>query len=219
MRQTIARRLTENTSVPTFTVTVAVDMTDLLKLRAELKAIGSGISVTDFVHAATVQALGEFPVLNASTDGTTVWKHEHVHLGIAVSVPAGLLVPVVRDADLLSVRGLHDRSVEVVEAARVGKLAPEALSGSTFSVSNMGMFGVEQFTAIINPGESGILAVSSTLPEVRPYAGGMAIRQVMRITLTADHRLVDGEVGARFVNGVKRRLEDADAFRGQVPTG
>jgi pyruvate dehydrogenase E2 component (dihydrolipoamide acetyltransferase) len=81
------------------------------------------------------------------------------------------------------------------------------------------MFGVEQFTAIINPGESGILAVSSTLPEVRPHAGGMAIRQVMRITLTADHRLVDGEVGARFVNGVKRRLEDADAFRGQVPTG
>jgi pyruvate dehydrogenase E2 component (dihydrolipoamide acetyltransferase) len=219
MRQTIARRLTENTSVPTFSVTVAVDMTDLLKLRADLKAIGSGISVTDFVHAATVQALGEFPVLNASTDGTTVWKHEHVHLGVAVSVPAGLLVPVVRDADLLSVRGLHDRTVEVVEAARVGKLPPEALAGSTFSVSNMGMFGVEQFTAIINPGESGILAVSSTLPEVRPYAGGMAIRQVMRITLTADHRLVDGEVGARFVNGVKRRLEDADAFRGQVPTG
>jgi pyruvate dehydrogenase E2 component (dihydrolipoamide acetyltransferase) len=219
MRQTIARRLTENTSVPTFTVTVAVDMTDLLKLRADIKALGSDISVTDFVHSATVQALGEFPILNASTDGTTVWKHEHVHLGVAVSVPAGLLVPVVRDADMLSVRGLHDRTAEVVEAARAGKLPPEALAGSTFSVSNMGMFGVEQFTAIINPGESGILAVSSITPEVRPFAGGMAIRQVMRITLTADHRLVDGEVGARFVNGVKRRLEAADAYRGQVPTG
>jgi pyruvate dehydrogenase E2 component (dihydrolipoamide acetyltransferase) len=219
MRQTIARRLTENTSVPTFTVTVAVDMTELLRLRADLKAIGSGITVTDFVHAATVQALGEFPVLNASTDGVTVWKHEHVHLGVAVSVPAGLLVPVVREADLLSVRGLHDRTVEVVEAARSGKLSPESLSGSTFSVSNMGMFGVEQFTAIINPGEAGILAVSSITPEVRPYADGFAVRQMMRITLTADHRLVDGELGARFVNGVKRRLEDADAFRGQVPTG
>jgi pyruvate dehydrogenase E2 component (dihydrolipoamide acetyltransferase) len=219
MRQTIARRLTENTSVPTFTVTVAVDMTELLRLRADLKAIGSGITVTDFVHAATVQALGEFPVLNASTDGVTVWKHEHVHLGVAVSVPAGLLVPVVREADLLSVRGLHDRTLEVVEAARSGKLGPEALSGSTFSVSNMGMFGVEQFTAIINPGEAGILAVSSITPEVRPYADGLAVRQMMRITLTADHRLVDGELGARFVNGVKRRLEDADAFRSQVPTG
>jgi pyruvate dehydrogenase E2 component (dihydrolipoamide acetyltransferase) len=219
MRQTIARRLTEGTSVPTFTVTVAVDMTDLLKLRADLKSRGSDISVTDFIHAATVQALGEFPILNASTDGVTVWKHEHVHLGVAVSVPAGLLVPVVREADMLSVRALHDRTAEVVGAARTGKLSPDALSGSTFSVSNMGMFGVEQFTAIINPGESGILAVSSVTPEPRVYGDGIAVRQVMRITLTADHRLVDGEVGARFVNAVKRRLEDADSFRNQVPTG
>jgi pyruvate dehydrogenase E2 component (dihydrolipoamide acetyltransferase) len=217
MRQTIARRLTEGTSVPTFTVTVAVDMTDLLRLRADLKTRGSDISVTDFIHAATVQALGEFPVLNASTDGVTVWKHEHVHLGVAVSVPAGLLVPVVREADMLSVRALHDRTAEVVGMARTGKLSPDALSGSTFSVSNMGMFGVEQFTAIINPGESGILAVSSVTPEPRVFGDGIAVRQMMRITLTADHRLVDGEVGARFVNAVKRRLENAEAFRNQVP--
>jgi pyruvate dehydrogenase E2 component (dihydrolipoamide acetyltransferase) len=219
MRQTIARRLTEGTSVPTFTVTVAVDMTDLLKLRADLKSRGSDISVSDFIHAATVQALGEFPILNASTDGVTVWKHEHVHLGVAVSVPAGLLVPVVREADMLSVRALHDRTAEVVGAARTGKLSPDALSGSTFSVSNMGMFGVEQFTAIINPGESGILAVSSVTPEPRVFGGGIAVRQMMRITLTADHRLVDGEVGARFVNAVKRRLENVEAFRNQVPAG
>ena len=161
MRQTIARRLTENTSVPTFTVTVAVDMTDLLAYRAQLKDAGSRISVTDFIHVAVVQALGEFPLLNASTDGMSVWRHDRVHLGVAVSVPTGLLVPVVRDADMLSVKGLHDRTAEVVTAARDGKLTPDALSGSTFSVSNMGMFGVEQFTAIINPGESGILAVSS----------------------------------------------------------
>ncbi len=219
MRQVIARRLTQNSSVPTFTVTVAVDMTDLLAYRAQLKAAGSGISVTDFIHVAVVQALGEFPMLNAATDGMRVWKHERVHLGVAVSVPAGLLIPVVRDADMLSVKGLHDKTVQVVTAARDGKLTPDALSGSTFSVSNMGMFGVEQFTAIINPGESGILAVSSVQPEVRPYADGMAIRQVMRITLTADHRLVDGEMGAYFVNAVKRRLEDADGFRDQVPLG
>jgi pyruvate dehydrogenase E2 component (dihydrolipoamide acetyltransferase) len=219
MRQTIARRLTENSAVPTFTVTVAVDMTDLLAHRAQLKAAGSGISVTDFIHASVVQALGEFPLLNATTDGVTLWKHEHVHLGVAVSVPAGLLIPVIREADLLSIKGLHDRTVEVVTAAREGKLTPDTLSGSTFSVSNMGMFGVEQFTAIINPGESGILAVSSTTPEVRPHGGGMAIRQMMRITLTADHRLVDGEMGARFVNAVKRRLEDIDALRDQAPPG
>ena len=219
MRQTIARRLSENTSVPTFTVTVAVDMTGLLGLRAGLKAAGSDISVTDFIHAAIVQALGEFPLLNAATDGTTVWRHDHVQLGVAVSVPTGLLVPVVRDADLLSVRGLHDRAQEVVEAARGGRSSPDELTGSTFSVSNMGMFGVEQFTAIINPGESGILAVSSVTPEPRVLGDGIAVRQMMRITLTADHRLIDGEIGARFVNAVQRRLEDVDSFRDQVGAG
>ena len=219
MRQTIARRLTENASVPTFTVTQAVDMTDLFAYRAQLKVAGSKISVTDFVHVAVVQALGEFPMLNASTDGVKVWKHEHVHLGVAVSVPDGLLVPVVREADMLSVKGLHDKTAETVVAARDGSLALDLLTGSTFSVSNMGMFGVEQFTAIINPGEAGILAVSSVVEEVRPYAGGMAIRKMMRITLTADHRIVDGAMGAEFVNAVKRRLEDADGFRNQVPVG
>ncbi len=219
MRQTIARRLTENTSVPTFTVTVAVDMTDLLALRAQIKAKHSPVTITDFIHAATVQALGEFPLLNASTDGTTVWTHEHVHLGVAVSVDAGLLIPVVRDADMLSLKALQEKTAETVVAARTGKLSPDALSGSTFSVSNMGMFGVEQFTAIINPGESGILAIGSVAPEVRVFGGGMAVRQMLRITLTADHRLVDGEMGALFVNAVKRRLEDAEGFRNQVPLG
>jgi pyruvate dehydrogenase E2 component (dihydrolipoamide acetyltransferase) len=217
MRQTIARRLTENSSVPTFTVTVAVDMTDLLALRAQLKAKHSPVTITDFIHAATVQALGELPMLNASTDGTNVWKHEHVHLGVAVSVPDGLLIPVIRDADMLSVKALQEQTAETVATVRTGKIAPDALIGSTFSVSNMGMFGVEQFTAIINPGESGILAISSVQPEVRAFGGGMAIRQMMRITLTADHRLVDGEMGANFVNAVKRRLEDAEGFRNQVP--
>jgi len=110
MRQTIARRLTENTSVPTFTVTVAVDMTELLALRAELKTKRSPVTVTDFIHAATVQALGEFPMVNAATDGTSVWQHEHVHLGVAVSVPAGLLIPVVREADMLSVKALQEKT-------------------------------------------------------------------------------------------------------------
>jgi pyruvate dehydrogenase E2 component (dihydrolipoamide acetyltransferase) len=219
MRQTIARRLTENSSVPTFTVTVAVDMTDLLALRAEIKAKHSPVSVTDFIHAATVQALGEFPMLNSSTDGKRVWKHDRVHLGVAVSVPDGLLIPVIRDADMLSIKALQEQTAEVVAAVRTGKPPLELLSGSTFSVSNMGMFGVEQFTAIINPGESGILAVSSATPEVRVYGGGMAVRQMMRITLTADHRLVDGEMGARFVGAIKRRLEDADGFRNQVAIG
>ena len=148
-----------------------------------------------------------------------LWKRDDVHLGIAVSIPDGLLVPVIRDAGSLSIKGLHDRTAAIVEGARAGTLMPDELSGSTFTVSNMGMYGVEQFSAIINPGESGILAVSSVKAEAVVFGEGIAIRQMMRLTLSADHRLVDGELGARFLNAVRSRLEDADAFRAQVSAG
>jgi pyruvate dehydrogenase E2 component (dihydrolipoamide acetyltransferase) len=214
LRQIIAARLTESvTTIPQFSVTVAIDMTALVALRADLRRAGSPVTLTDFVHAATAQTLVEFPMVNSRTDGRQLWTRERVHLGIAVSVPGGLVVPVIRDADRRSLSELHDRAVALVEGARVGKLGPDDLSGSTFTVSNMGMFGVEQFTAIVNPGESGILAVSSVKPEAVAIGEGLAVRQVMRLTLTADHRLVDGELGARFVNALRRRLEDAGAFR------
>jgi pyruvate dehydrogenase E2 component (dihydrolipoamide acetyltransferase) len=214
LRQVIARRLTESvTTIPHFSVTVAVDMTALVALRAELRGQGSPITLTDFVHAATVQSLVEFPFVNSRTDGRSVWMRESVHLGIAVSVPGGLLVPVVRDAQTLGIGGLRDRSVALIEGARAGRLGPDELSGSTFTVSNMGMFGVEQFTAIINPGESGILAVSSIAPQAAVIGDGLAVRQVMRLTLSADHRLVDGEMGARFLNALRRRLQDVEEQR------
>jgi pyruvate dehydrogenase E2 component (dihydrolipoamide acetyltransferase) len=217
LRQVIARRLTESvTTIPHFSVTVAVDMTGLVALRAELRSQGSPITLTDFVHAATAQSLVEFPLVNARTDGQSVWLRESVHLGIAVSVPGGLLVPVVRDAQALDIGALHDRSAALIEGARAGKLGPDDLSGSTFTVSNMGMFGVEQFTAIINPGESGILAVSSVQPQAVALGDGLAVRQVMRLTLSADHRIVDGELGARFLNAVRRRLQDVEEQRTAV---
>ena len=217
LRQVIARRLTESvTTIPHFSVTVAVDMTGLVDLRADLRTRGSPITITDFIHEATVQTLVEFPLVNSLTDGVTLWTRERVHLGVAVSVPAGLLVPVVRDADALSLAALHDRTAALIEGARAGKLGPDDLSGSTFTVSNMGMFGVEQFTAIINPGESGILAVSSVAPEAVAIGDGLAVRQMMRLTLSADHRLVDGELGARFLNALRRRLQDTEAYRAAV---
>ncbi|MFV2064386.1 MAG: dihydrolipoamide acetyltransferase family protein [Chloroflexota bacterium] len=217
IRQVIARRLTESaTTIPHYTVTVAIDMTGLVDLRRDLKSQGSPITVTDFIHAATVQALVELPLVNSRTDGQTLWRREQVHLGVAVSIPDGLLVPVIRDAQTLSVAGLHDRIATLVEAARSGSLGPDELSGSTFTVSNMGMYGVEQFSAIINPDESGILAVSSIRPEPAVIGDGIAIRQMMRATLSADHRLVDGELGARFLNAIRSRLEDAGTFRTQV---
>jgi dihydrolipoamide dehydrogenase len=209
MRRVIAERLTQSwTTAPQFTVTVAVDVTKLVELRAGMKAAGVGVTITDFVLASTAQTLVEFPDVNARTDGVSIWPRSHIHLGVAVSLPAGLVVPVIRDADRLSVVEIHDRSAALAAAARDGTLSVDDMAGSTFTVSNLGMFGVEEFSAIINPGESAILAVASAIPT--PVADGDAvrIRSIMRLTLTADHRIVDGAMAARFLGALRNRLEN-----------
>ncbi len=213
MRQTIARRLTLSvTTIPHFTVTVAVDVTRLQALRQRLKAEGLDYSVTDFILVAAAQALTEHPDVNSRTDGEMVWPRRSVHLGLAVALPTGLVVPVIRDAERLSLAGIRERSVELVTAAREGRLGPDDMTGSTFTVSNLGMFGVEEFSAIINPGESAILAVASAIPTPVVVGEGIAIRSLMKVTLSADHRLVDGELGARFLGAVRRRLESPEAL-------
>ncbi len=220
MRRVIAQRLTLSaTTVPQFTVTVAVDMTRVLALRTEFKAAGTLLTVTDFIVSATAQTLVEFPDVNSRTDGVSVWPRRRVHVGLAVALPDGLVVPVVRDADRRSLVELHARAAELAEAARNGALTPDDMTGSTFTISNLGMFGVDEFCAIINPGESAILAVSSVVPTPIAVGDGIGIRQIMKLTLTADHRLVDGELAARFLNALRRRLQDPDAFRGDVLNG
>ncbi len=191
-------------------------MTRLLALRAELKAAGTNLTVTDFVLAATAQTLAEFPDVNSRTDGQSVFPRRRVHLGLAVSVPAGLVVPVIRDADRRSVGEIHDRAVALAAAAREGSLAVDDMTGSTFTVSNLGMFGVDEFSAIINPGEAAILAVASAVAMPVVIDDGIAIRSIMKLTLSADHRLVDGEMGARFLNAIRRRLEDVASFRSEA---
>jgi pyruvate dehydrogenase E2 component (dihydrolipoamide acetyltransferase) len=214
MRRVIAERLTASwTSTPHFTVTVAADVTGLFALRSELKATGTNLTVTDFVLSATAQTLAEFPDVNARTDGVSVWPRRRVLLGVAVSLPGGLVVPVIRDADRLSLGELHDRAIELAAKAREGTLPADDMTGSTFTVSNLGMFGVEEFSAIINPGEAAILAVSSAIPTAVAIGDGLAVRTLMKLTLSADHRLVDGEMGARFLGAIRRRLEDVGAFR------
>jgi pyruvate dehydrogenase E2 component (dihydrolipoamide acetyltransferase) len=220
MRRVIAERLTLSaTTIPTFTVTAGVDVTGLLALRQELKSDGIDLSVTDYVLAAVAQALVEFPDVNARTDGVSVWPRRAVHLGLAVSLPAGLVVPVIRDADRLSVHGIHAEAARLATAARDGRLGPDQLTGSTFTVSNLGMFGVDEFTAIINPGESGVLAVGSAQETPVAVNGGLAVRSIMRLTLTADHRMVDGELGARFLNAIRRRLENHRELRRDAALG
>ncbi|MFI5255403.1 MAG: dihydrolipoamide acetyltransferase family protein, partial [Candidatus Limnocylindrales bacterium] len=215
MRRVIAERLTRSfTTVPHFTVTVAVDVTRIEAERRRLKTVGAGLSVTDFVLAATAQSLVELPDVNARTDGTSVWQRRRVHLGLAVTLPTGLVVVVIRDADRLTLAELHEQAASLAAGARAGTLGPDDMTGSTFTVSNLGMFGVDEFSAIINPGESGILAVGSALPTPVAMAEGIAVRTVMKLTLSADHRMVDGELGARFLNAVRRRLEDPGSLPG-----
>ncbi|MEW5992330.1 MAG: dihydrolipoamide acetyltransferase family protein [Chloroflexota bacterium] len=217
VRRVIAERLTLSaTTIPAFSVTVAADVTRLLALRDELRDDGTSLSVTDFVLAATAQTLAEFPDVNSRTDGRSVWLRRRVHLGLAVALPSGLVVAVIRDADRLGLVEIHDRAAALVAAARAGSLAVDDMTGSTFTVSNLGMFGVDAFRAIINPGESGILAVGSAAPTAVAVGDGIAVRTIMKLTLSADHRLIDGELGARFVNAVRRRLEDPGGLRREL---
>jgi len=214
MRQVIAQRLTQSfRDTPHFYVTVAVDMTELIAYRSQLKAAGAPYTVTDFIAEAVVLTLQEFPDVNSSTDGKTTCWNSHVNLGIAVSLEQGLVVPVIRAAEQLPLLELSRRTKSLAEKARAGKATPDELSGGTFTISNMGMMDVESFGAIINPGESAILAVASTRPQPVVRDGKIVVRQMMKLTLSCDHRIVDGALGAKFINAIKQKLEDIELWK------
>src|SRR5208337_4671624 len=159
---------------------------------SDLERQGGSYTVTDFIVKAVALSLVEFPIVNSATDGKNVRWHSKVHLGLAVNLEQGLVVPVIRDADELSLAELHRRASELVAKARAGKLTPDEMSGSTFTISNMGMLDIENFTAIINPGESAILAVSSTLKQPVVKDDQIVVRDIMKMTLSSDHRIIDG---------------------------
>ena len=217
MRQVIARRLVESKqTIPHFYVTVKADITDLMTYRADLKAQGVSLSVNDFVLEAVILSLEEFPVVNSVTDGATVSWRGDVDLGMAVSVDNGLVVPVIRAAQTLTLKELNAQAKALADKARAGKLTPDEMVGSSFTVSNMGMLNVDQFTAIINPGEAGILAVSSGRQVPAVVNGEIKVRTVMAMTLSADHRIVDGSTGAHFVNAIRAKLENVELWKSLV---
>jgi pyruvate dehydrogenase E2 component (dihydrolipoamide acetyltransferase) len=214
MRQIIGQRLTQSVvTAPHFYVTVEVDMTGLVAFRAQLKEKGLPYTVTDFISQAVVLTLKEFPEANSSTDGKTTRWNSRVHLGVAVSLEQGLVVPVIRNADELTLGELNTRAKELADKARAGRLAPDEMSGSTFTISNMGMLDVENFTAIINTGEAAILAVSSAIRKPVVRDDKIVIRSIMKITLSSDHRIIDGALAAKFANAVKQKLEDIELWK------
>ena len=214
MRRTIAKRLTESKQqVPHIYVTVEVDMEALLTVREQLNRNAGGaipkVSVNDLIVKASACALIEVPVVNSKFDNNQRIISKSAQIGVAVSLPDGLIVPVVKNADALSVRNISRTVKQLAEKARSGKLAPSEYSGGTFTISNMGAIAdVENFAAIINPGEGAILAVSGTRTVPAVVDGAIVARRRMKVTLSADHRVVDGSDAAMFLGAFKRVMEN-----------
>ncbi len=208
MRRTIARRMAESTrTVPHFFLTVTVDATELVKLRKQIVDQGVKVSFNDLVVKAAAQALNKHPEVNVSFAEDSLIKHHSVHIGIAVATERGLIVPVIRNVDQKAVSQIAQDARDLAEKAQSGKLQPNDYSGGTFTVSNLGMFGIEQFNAVINPPEAAILAVGAIAKEPAEHDGEIALRDRMRLTLSVDHRALDGAMGARYLQTLKELLE------------
>jgi pyruvate dehydrogenase E2 component (dihydrolipoamide acetyltransferase) len=210
MRRTIAKRLTESLhTAPHFYVTVEIDMDAAVSLREQLlRAEDVKVSYNDLVLKACAKALTRFPTVNASWTGETIQTHAEVHLGVAVSLAEGLITPVVRNADRKHVILISREVKDLAARAREKKLKPEEFTGSTFTISNLGMFDVTEFTAIINPPESCILAVGAVRRVPVVTGDQLAVGHRMKVTLSSDHRVVDGALAAQFLAEVRRLLEN-----------
>src|ERR1700722_18433344 len=213
MRLTIAKRLQlSKQTLPHFYETVDVDVEDLSHLREglnkRLEKEHIRVSLGDFVSKAVAMALLDHPALNATFDGTQVTRHGDVNLGMAVAIPDGLIVPVLRNIAPMSVKEIRQRSVDLVERARAQRLKQDEMTGATFTVSNLGAYGVREFSAIINPPEVGILAVGGAAKRAVVRGDAIVARTMMTITLSADHRVVDGATAAEFLRTLRSILEE-----------
>jgi pyruvate dehydrogenase E2 component (dihydrolipoamide acetyltransferase) len=214
LRKTIARRMVEAKQwVPHFLVTMSMDTTALLDLRKQINAKldkENQITVNDLIVKATALTLRQYPNLNSHYHGETIVRYHDINIGIAVALPQGGLINVVaRHADRASLTALAKKNKEMIAGAREGKVKPEDIEGSTFTVSNLGAFGVDHFTAIINPPEAGILAIGASLKvPVVNLAGELVIGNVMKVTISVDHRVSDGAEGADFMRYFKELIED-----------
>ena len=209
MRRVIAKRLSESAfTAPHFYVTVEIDMDSAVALREQLiRAEEVKLSYNDLVVKACAKALARFPTVNASWTDAAIQTHADVHVGIAVSIPDGLITPVVKNADRKHLIEIAHEIKDLAARARERKLKPEEFSGSTFTISNLGMFDVTEFTAIINPPESCILAVGAVRQQPVVKDGALAVGHRMKVTLSSDHRVVDGALAAQFLAEVRRLLE------------
>jgi pyruvate dehydrogenase E2 component (dihydrolipoamide acetyltransferase) len=211
IRKTIAKRLGESIGpIPTFYLTAEFDLTRVMEMRKAMAELGDQfkVSVNDVLLKATAVALSQHPEVNAHWLGDKIRYHNRVHLGMAVATDDGLIVPVIWDADRKRMSEISREAKELAKRARERKLRPEEFTGSTFSVSNLGMFGIDQFTAIINPPEAGILAIGTSEEKLVVVNGEPVVRSRVRVTMSCDHRIIDGAVGAKFLQTLRRLIEN-----------
>lgn len=211
LRKTIAKRLTSSLGpIPHFFLTSEIDMERVWESRAALNALDAGqrISFNDIILKVVAEALRLHPECNAWWQEDHIRYFKEVHIGMAVAIDEGLITPVIRNANLKSLREIARESGELAQRARERKLTPEEYTGGTFSISNLGMFDIDQFTAVINPPEAGILAVGSIGQHPVAQDGEITLRRRMRVTLSCDHRIIDGATGARFLQTVKQMIEN-----------
>ena len=211
IRKTIARRLVTSIGpVPHFFLTTDIEMDRAAEMRRGINALDPDlkISINDIIIKVTAAALLQHPQVNASFQEKIVRYYEHADIGVAVAIEDGLITPVVRAADQKSLSQIAAEVRELAERARSRKLKPEEYTGATFSISNLGMFGIDEFTAVINPPEGGILAVGAMTAKPVVRDNEIVIRQMMRVTMSCDHRIIDGATGAKFLQTFKKILEN-----------
>jgi pyruvate dehydrogenase E2 component (dihydrolipoamide acetyltransferase) len=211
MRRTIAKRLVTSIGpVPHFFLTIEIEMDRAADLRQQINSLypDAKLSINDIIIKVAAVSLIKHPQVNASFQDKTVRLYEHADIGVAVATDNGLITPIVRAADLKSLLEIGTEVRELATRARARKLKPEEYLGATFSISNLGMFGIEEFTAVINPPEGAILAVGAMAPKPVARDGEIKIRQMMRVTMSCDHRVIDGAVGAQFLQTFKQILEN-----------
>ncbi len=209
MRRTIAKRLSESTGpIPHFYLTADLDVTNLLSLRQQLNEIeGAKISLNDFILRAVALALRHHPNVNASWGDEAITQHGEIHIGVAVSTPEGLITPVVRNADRKSVVEIAAEVRALAEKAKNRKLTPNEYQHSTFTISNLGAWGIEEFTAIINPPNVAILAIGAAAAQPVVIDRQVVIRDRMKVTMSCDHRVVDGAAGAEYLKSLRQYVE------------
>lgn len=214
MRKAIARRLGESKNgAPHFYLTMDMNMDNAVALRSQLNnVLPSKISFNDIVIKSVALALRQYPAVNCSWMGDTIRYYDHVHVGMAVAVEDGLLVPVIKFADGKTVLQISVEAKSLAEKATTKKLQPQEMEGNTFTISNLGMFGIEEFTAIINPPDACILAVGAIRQEPAVVNGEIKIASKMKVTLSCDHRVVDGATGSKFLQTLKGLLENPVAI-------